>query len=322
LGRKIEQDYVSQALQVALAIKRPVKLTWMREEDFAHDQYRPMALIQLKAGLDASKNIVAWSYRTVSQSILAQRGWLPPGTVDSQAVEGAVKLPYGRGACVTEWVPLAAGIPVGFWRSVGSSINTFAVESMIDMLAKAAGMDPFAFRYQVLTDIRARGVLAAADQASAWRKTLPAGRAWGMALAESFGTVVCEVFEISQPAAGSLRVHRVLCVVDCGIAVNPDSVEAQMQGGIVHGLSAALWGQVTFTQGVANQTNFNKYRSLRLSEMPDVTVKILPNQNPPTGVGEPGVPPVAPALANAYARLTGVRVTTLPFFPGATMSGL
>ena len=322
LGRKIEQDYISHAIQVALVVKRPVKLTWMREEDFGHDQYRPMALVQAQAGVDANNKIVAWSYRNVSQSILGQRGWLPPGAVDSQAVEGAVKLPYSRGTYVTEWVPLPAGIPVGFWRSVGSSINSFVVESLIDMLAAQAGIDPFDFRYSLVSDARVNAVLAAADQLSSWRKSLPAGHAWGMALAESFQTVVCEVMDISQPTAGTIRVHRVACAIDCGTAVNPDSVEAQMQGGIIHGLSAALWGQVTFAKGIAGQTNFNRYRTLRLSEAPEITVSILPSQAPPTGVGEPGVPPVAPALANAYARLTGQRVTRLPFFPGATMSGL
>jgi len=322
LGRKIEQDNVSQAIQVALAVKGSVKLTWFREEDFAHDQYRPMALVRGRAGLDAQNNIVAWSYRNVSPAILGQRGWLPPGAPDSQAVEGAVALPYALGTHVVEWAPLPSGIPIGFWRSVGSSINTFAVESMIDELALQAGLDPFAFRYKVTTEAKTLAVLRAADSLSSWRKSLPAGHGWGVAVAEWFGTVVAEVVDVSQPAAGSLKVHRVACVVDCGIVINPDSVEAQMQGGIAHGLSAALWGQMTFVNGVAKQTNFNKYRSARLSEMPQITVQILRNSNPPSGIGEPAVPPIAPALANAYAKLTGVRIRTLPFFPGATMGGL
>lgn len=312
LGRKFEQDYVWQAVQVAMAVRRPVKLTWMREEDFGHDQYRPMALVRARAGLDARNNIVAWSYRNVSPSILGQRGWIAPGTLDSQASEGSTHLPYARGTGLVDWVPLPSGIPVGFWRSVGSSINAFPVESIIDMLALAAGLDPFAFRYQILTDERARRVLAEADRISSWRKTLPAGRAWGVALAESFGTVVCEVVEISQPTATSVRVHRVACAVDCGTVINPDSVEAQMEGGIIHGLNAALWGQMTFTQGVATTTNFNKAPMLRLNDAPEITVSILPSQNPPSGVGEPGVPPAAPAVANALSRLTGKRVTTLP----------
>lgn len=319
LGRKIEQDYISQAVQVAMAVKKPVKLTWFREEDFGHDNYRPSALIRAKAGIDANNRIVAWGYRNVSESILGQRG---RAGLDSQAVEGSINLPYARGTFYTEWVPLPTGIPAGFWRSVGSSINAFAVESLVDMLAVAAGQDPFEFRYGIVTDARALAVLQEADRQSAWRKSLPAGRAWGMALAHSFGTMVCEVFEISQPALGSIQVHRVTCVVDCGIAVNPGSVEAQMQGGIVHGLSATLWGQSTFTKGVANETNFRKYRMLRLGEMPDIAVTIIPSSNPPSGVGEPGVPPVAAALTNAYFRLTGQRITKLPVFPGTSMSGL
>ena len=163
-------------------------------------------------------------------------------------------------------------------------------------------------------------MLQAADTLSLWRKSLPAGRAWGMAYAESFGTRVCQVVDISNPGTSSVKVNRVACVVDCGTAINPDSIEAQMQGGILHALNATLWGQSTFTAGKSNQTNFNRYRVMRPSEMPAVTVQIIPSTAPPSGIGEPGVPPLGPALVNAYARLTGVRVRTLPMFPGATMS--
>jgi len=328
LGRKIEQDYISQAVQVALAVKKPVKLTWKREEDLGHDQYRPFALARVKARVDAGR-IKAWSYRTVSQAIAGQRGRLAAGAVDGQAVEGAVKLPYDLGTYVVEWVPLflaGGGIPIGYWRSVGCSINTFVVESTMDELAKNANnTDPFVFRanHMVNAPPRARNVLDQADQMSqTWRKSLPAGRAWGMAIGQAFGTWVCEVVEISQPALGTIKVHRVDCVVDCGVAINPDSVEAQMQGGILHALNATLWGQQTFTAGKANLLNFNKSRVMRISEMPTVTVRIIQSAEAPTGTGEPGVPPLAPALANAYARLTGKRVTSLPFFPGATMGGI
>ena len=321
LGRKIEQDYVSQAVQVAMAVKKPVKLTWRREEDFAHDQYRPFALVNVKAKL-ASGRISAWSYRNVSQAILGQRGWLPPGAVDSQASEGSTNLPYDLGTRLVEWVPLPAGIPVGFWRSVGSSINAFAVESMIDELARAAGADPFQFRYDNMTDDRARAVLWAADILSAsWRNSLPAGHAWGVAIAESFGTWVAQVVDVSQPSSGSLKVNRVACVVDCGTVINPDSVEAQMQGGIVHAMNAALWGQMTFAGGKAAQLNFDRYRMMRINDMPQITVQIIQSTNPPSGIGEPGVPPLAPALANAYARLTGIRVRSLPLFAGSSGGG-
>ena len=319
LGRKFEMDFVSQAIQVALVVKKPVKLTWRREEDLANDQYRPCAVVNVKATLDSSKKIKAWSYRNVSPSILGQRGWVGPGSVDSQAVEGSINLPYALGTYVTEWVPLPAGIPVGFWRSVGSSINAFAVECMIDELSMAAGLDPFAFRKKLVSDPRVTAVLDAADALSSWRKSLAAGHAWGMAYAESFGTRVCQVVELSKPTASSVTVNRVACVVDCGLAINPDSVEAQMQGGILHALNATLWGQSTFTAGKAGQTNFNKYRVMRMNEMPQVTVQIIASTNAPQGIGEPGVPPLAPALANAYARLTGLRARTLPLFPNATM---
>ena len=328
LGRKIEQDYISQAIQIAMAVNAPVKLTWMREEDFANDNFRPMALIQVKAGLDADKNINAWSYRTVTPSISWQRTTsvnLNNTRLDNQAVEGSVALPYARGTVITEWVPLnndVAGIPIGYWRSVGSSLNVFAVESIIDMLATAANEGPFAFRIKRVTDERTLAVLKAADSFSAWRKTLPAGHAWGMAISKAFGTIVCEVVEISQPAAGSLKIHRVACVVDCGIAVNPDSVEAQMQGGIIHGLNATLWGRSTFANGVTQQKNFNNSRMMRLNEAPIIQVKIMQNTYDPTGTGEPSVPPVAPAIANAYAKLTGKRQKSLPFFPTAIMGGL
>jgi isoquinoline 1-oxidoreductase subunit beta len=328
LGRKIEQDYIWQAIQVAMAVKKPVKLTWKREEDFGHDQYRPFAITRVRASLDAGR-IKAWWYRTVSQAITGQRGRLAAGAVDSQAVEGAVHLAYDLGTDVVEWVPLflaGGGVPVGYWRSVGASINAFVVESVMDELAKAAGnVDPFVFRanHMVNAPPRAVNLLQRADLMTAsWRKSLPAGRAWGMAIGMAFNTWVCEVVEISQPAAGTIKVHRVDCFVDCGTVINTDSVEAQMQGSILHGLNAALWGQTTFTAGKANQLNFNRNRVMRISEMPRVTVDILPSTELPTGVGEPGVPPLAPALANAYARLTGTRVRSLPFFPGATMGGI
>ncbi len=321
LGRKFELDFVSQAIQVALVVKKPVKLTWKREEDMAHDQYRPCAVVNVKATLDTGKKIKAWAYRNASQAILGQRGWLPPGAVDSQAVEGSVRLPYALGTFAVEWAPLTAGIPVGFWRSVGSSINAFAVECMMDELSMAAGMDPFAFRYSHLTDARSEAVIRAADALSAWRKSLPAGHAWGMAFAESFGTRVCQVVELSKPTTGAVTVNRVACVIDCGTVINPDSVEAQMQGGILHALNATLWGQTTFAAGKAAQTNFNRFRVMRIGEMPQVTVQIIKSTEPPAGVGEPGVPPLAPALANAYARLTGVRARTLPLFPYSSMGG-
>lgn len=326
LGRKIEQDYISQAVQTAIALYQKtgsgvVKLMWPREEDFANDQFRPMALVRVRAGIN--NGAFAMTYRTVTPSIRIQRG----GTLtaaDSNAVEGAVASLYGFAGRRVEHVVHPAAIPVGYWRSVGNSINTFALESAIDELATALGKDPLTFRQELLTAnaanpkaARALAVVNAAAALASWRTSLPAGHAWGMAFVECFGTLVCQIAEISQPVAGSIRVHRVACAVDCGLAVNPGSVEAQIQGAIVHGLSAALWGQMTFVNGQPTVRNFNAYRMLVGREMPHVDVTIVNSGAPIGGIGEPGVPAIAPAVANAYFRLTGIRVRNLPFFPNA-----
>ncbi len=315
LGRKSEQDFIAAAVQVAMKIRKPVMLMYPREEDFGHDRYRPMALVNVKASLDGAA-VTAWKYRTASTSILGQLGFSASGQLDSQAVEGATSLPYSLGIRQTEWVANPAGIPVGFWRSVGNSINAFAVECAIDELAAAAGIDPFDFRRGLLADdARATAVLEAADKLSAWRTSLASGHGWGVAYAESFGSLVCQVAEVSEVTDTSMRVNRVACVVDCGRAINPAAVEMQMQGGIAHGLSATLWGEMKFTNGAAAVTNFNNHRVLRLDEMPQVDVEIVTSGESLGGIGEPGVPPVAPAIANAYFSATGRRIRILPIFP-------
>lgn len=327
LGRKIEQDYIAQAIGVAKAVGKPVKLMWSREEDMANDQYRPMALVNIKVGLDAAGNITGWWNRIVSPSILGQRGWIPPTANDGQATEGATSLPYGFGSRWIEYVRHPSPVPVGFWRSVGNSINCFAVESALDEAALATGVDPLVLRQRLLAKSqdplapRSLAVLNAAAALGGWSAPLAAGHARGLALTSSFGSIVAEVAEISQPVAGSITVHKVACVIDCGTAINPDSVEAQMQSGIFHGLSAALWGQVTFTGGQASARNFSNYRVLIMKEAPLISTQIIQSGAPLGGVGEPGVPPIAPAIVNAYARLTGKRVRTLPLFPGAGMGG-
>lgn len=328
LGRKSEVDFVSQAIQVGMAVKRPVKLTWPREDDFTRDQYRPMAVVRARAGLDAGGNITGWAYRNVSPSILGQRGATLGPRGDSQGYESSQGLPYDIGARVTEWVSHPSPIPVGFWRSVGASINTFAVESMIDELAAAAGQDPYQFRRAKLTDPRWVAVLDAAATAGNWSSPLPAGRARGIAIGPAFNSIVAEVVEISSVTSTSIRINRVAVAIDCYIGVNPGAIEAQLTGGVVHGLNAALYGKQTFANGAAQSKNFNRSRMIRLNEMPQVNVVIMPNPAaasrtvPIGGVGELGVPTLAPALANAHARLTGTRVRTLPFFPAATMGGL
>jgi isoquinoline 1-oxidoreductase beta subunit len=321
LGRKFEQDYIAQAIKVAMAVNAPVKLTWTREEDFGNDQYRPMALVKVQAGLDRNGRVKGWIYRNVSPSITAQRN---PGFagIDGQATEGSIELDYAFAAQRVEYCPHPAAVPVGYWRSVGHSINCFAVESAIDELAAAAGIDPLIFRRRLLANNpRSLAVLNAAADLGNWSTRPAAGHEYGIAFSEAFGSLVAQVVEISAPTATSIRVHKVACAVDCGFAVNPGAVEAQIQGGIVHGLSAAMWGRMIFTKGSASPRNFNRSRVTRMREMPKVTVRIINSGEALGGIGEPGVPPIAPAIANAYARLTGTRLRTLPFFPDQSFMG-
>lgn len=328
LGRKAEADFVSQAIQVAMAVQKPVMLMWPREQDFTRDQYRPMAKVHVTAGLDASTNITGWSYRNVSPSILGQRGAVLGPKGDSQGIEAANALPYNFGSRLTEWVSHPSPIPVGFWRSVGASINTFAVECMIDELAAAAGMDGYNFRRAKLTDPRWIRVLDEAAKLGNWTSPVPAGRARGIAIGTAFNSIVAEVVEISAATATSVKINRVSCAIDCYMAVNPGGIQAQLQGGIVHAVNAALYGQQTFVNGAAQAANFNKSRMIRLQEMPQIDTFIVPNPGAVDralnigGAGELGVPTFAPALSNAYFKLTGVRLRSLPLFPGATMGGL
>ena len=325
LGRKAEIDFVSQAIQVAMALGRPVKLMWPREEDFTHDQYRPMALVRARAGLDAAGHVAGWTYRNVSPSILAQRGVVLGATGDSQGYEASQALPYDFGARLTEYVTHPSPIPVGFWRSVGASINTFAVESMIDELASAAGQDPFEFRRARLTNPRWIAVLEAAANAAGWSSPPARGAARGIAIGTAFNSIVAQVVEIKKSGRSGFKVKKVTVAIDCYVAVNPGSVEAQIIGGVVHAMNATLYGRQTFANGAAQVKNFNNSRMIRIGEMPSVKVVIMPAPAAIDraaligGVGELGVPTFAPALANAHARLFGQRVRTLPFFPSAKM---
>ena len=323
LGRKIEQDYISQCLQIAKAVGKPVKLTWSRKQDFQNDKYRPSAMIRVQAATDTNKAMSALLYRNVSPSINIQRNTKPGNNPeDTGAVAGAVGMPYAIPNRRIEFVPLPTDIPLGYWRSVGESYNTFAVESAIDELARAAGVDPMAFRKAHLAgDPRSLGVLQAVDTLSGWSKgPPPAGTGRGVAFLKGFGSYIAMVAHVTGATSTQMRVSKVFCAVDCGVAINPDSIEAQVQGGIVHGITATFWGQVTFANGKPNVVNFSNNRVLRMGEMPAISVAIVPSTEAPGGVGETGVPCVAPALANAYAALTSQRLRTLPFYPGATMS--
>ncbi|MCV2365785.1 molybdopterin-dependent oxidoreductase [Paucibacter sp. DJ1R-11] len=323
LGRKAELDFISQAVQVGMALNKPVKLMWPREEDFTHDQYRPMALVRVRAGLDSRNLPTAWSYRNVSPSILGQRGANLGQTGDSQGYEASQGLPYNFSARLTEWVSHTAPVPVGFWRSVGASINTFAVESMIDELALAAKQDPYQFRRAQLTDPRWIAVLEAAANAAGWSAGAASGRALGIAIGTAFNSIVSQVVEVSN-VGGLPHVTRVWVAIDCGVAVNPGSIEAQLIGGVVHALNASFYGRQTFSNGAAQVKNFNNSRMIRLREMPQVKVIIMPSppssrSTPLGGVGELGVPTFAPALLNAWFRLSGQRLRSLPLQPNATM---
>jgi len=318
-GRKIEQDYVAQAVKVAQAIGKPVQLMWPREEDFGHDQYRPMGLVRVRLGLDPSGAVTSYASRIVAPSPMFQRGWI--GATGNDNVEGATELPYALGDRLVEYVRHPAGVPVGFWRSVGNSINCFAVESALDEAAIASGQEPLAFRRRLLAaSPRQLAVLDAAAAQIGWSAAPPSGVARGIALSCGFGSIAAIAVEVSQPAAGSLEVQRAACAVDCGIAVNPGQIQAQMEGGIIQGITSALWGQTTFSSGKASTRNFSNNRMLLMRETPSISVQILSSGiDVLGGVGEVAVPPVAPAIANAYAALTGKRIRTLPFFPNAKM---
>lgn len=318
-GRKIEQDYVVQALTMAISYGKPVKLIWSRSQDFRNDKYRPSAAIRVRMGVNSSGPITGMQYRNVSPSINIQRNSTPGNNPeDTGAVAGATSLPYAITNRIVEFVPNPTDIPLGYWRSVGESYNTFAVESAIDELAVAARKDPLAFRKSLLAnDSRALGVMSAVETMSSWATKPPSGSARGVAFLKGFGSYVALVVQISGKAP--LRVTKAFCAIDCGVAVNPDAIEAQMQGGIAHGISATLWNQMQFVNGVPQVSNFDRYRVTKMADMPAVTVRVISSDANPGGVGEAGVPCVAPAIANAYAKLTGTRVRNLPFYPGSTM---
>ena len=314
-GRRAEQDFITEAVEISKARGAPVLVTWSREDDMQHDFYRPAAYTTITAGLDADGWPVAWKSRVVSPSIMSR---FFPGSVknglDNSSVEGIVEMKYGIPNFLCEYVLTETGVPVGFWRSVGNSQNGYIVESFVDDLAKAGGKDPFEFRRKLLANApRHRGVLELAAEKAGWGKPLPVGRTRGIAVVESFGSFVAEVAEVSvSRSSGEVRVHRVVCAVDCGRHVNPDTVAAQMEGGIVYGLAAALKGQITINKGRVVQSNFHDYELLRVNEMPQVEVHILPSNEAPGGAGEPGTPPIAPAVCNAIFAATGKPIRRLP----------
>jgi len=317
-GRRAVADchYVQEAVQVSKAVKSAVKVVWTREDDIRGGYYRPAAYHSISAGLGADGNPIAWQHRVVCQSFIIGspfEAFIVKNGVDDTAVEGAADLPYDVANLQVEWKQAPGGVPTLWWRSVGHSHNAFVVESFIDELAHAAGKDPYEYRRSLLgKNTRHLGVLNLAAEKAGWGKALPSGRRRGIAVHDSFGSYIAHVAEVSVSKKGEVKVHRVVCAIDCGPVVNPETIRAQMEGAAVFGLTAALYGQITFENGRVQQRNFHDYPMLRMNEMPVVEVHIVPSNDKMGGVGEPGVPPMAPAVCNAIFAATGKRIRRLP----------
>jgi isoquinoline 1-oxidoreductase subunit beta len=324
-GRRFEQDFVEEAVSIAKAVGRPVKVVWTREEDLRYDFYRPANYTKIEGGLDESGNVIAWYHKIACPSIFARvfPGMMKNG-IDNAAVEGVENMEYEITNVAAEYVRADLPVPVGFWRSVGSSHNAFTVESFVDELAAAAKKDPLELRLQLLKNHpRAKRVLETAAAKAGWGKKPKQGQALGIAYHLSFGSYVAEVAEVSvEKASGRITVHKVTCAVDCGSVINPDTVRAQMESGIIMGLSAALKEKVEFADGGVRSANFGDYDILRMSETPEIEVHIVTSKDALGGVGEPGVPPAAPAVANAVFSATGARLRTLPMTPEAVKAAM
>jgi len=312
-----QSDFIAEAVQVAKAAGVPVKTVWSREDDVKGGYYRPMFLHKARVGLGADGMPVAWEHELVGQSIVKGtpfEGALMKNGIDATSVEGVADSAYLKnvahhrvGLHTTE-----LGVPILWWRSVGHSHSAFAMESLIDELAHAAGKDPLEYRRALLKGHpRHLAALNLAAEKAGWGTELPKGRFRGLAVHESFGSYVAQVAEVSVDN-GAVKVHRVVCAIDCGLAVNPESLTAQMESAIAFGLGAALQSEITFKEGRVQQSNFNDYQVLRMNQMPHVEVHIVPSTEKMGGAGEPGVPPIAPAVANAVFAATGKRIRTLP----------
>ncbi len=315
-GRRLEFDYATQAVRIAKHVHGPVKVIWTREEDVQHDVYRPYYYDRLAAGVDARGQPIAWTHRLVGPSIMAR--WAPPAFkdgIDPDAVDGAAQLLYDIPAIRVEYVRHEEpALNTGFWRGVGVTHNMFVIESFIDELAAAAKQDPVAYRRELLGKApRARAVLDVAAQAAGWGQPLPAGRGRGVSLLYSgWGSYLAQVAEVEVSSSGEIRVRRIVCAVDCGTVVNPDTVKAQIEGGIIFGIGGALYGEATLKNGRVEQSNFHDVRVLRINEVPAIEVHLVRNGEAPGGIGEPGTAVTAPAVANAVFAATGKRIRKLP----------
>jgi isoquinoline 1-oxidoreductase subunit beta len=317
-------DYIVEAVSIAKAYGAdgtPIKLQWTREDDIHGGLYRPMYFHKLEAGLNAEGQLTGWRHGIVGQSIVAGTpfsGLIKDG-IDGTSVEGAANLPYAIPNIAVDLSTTTTGVPVLWWRVVGSSHTAYAVEAFMDEVAHAAGQDGFTFRRKLLDQHpRMKAVLELAAAKADWNTPLPPGKGRGIAVAEAFKTFVAQVAEVSVGKDGQVKVDRVVCAVDCGTPINPDIIAAQMEGGIGFGLGAVLYGAITLKDGRVEQDNFNGYRVLRINEMPKVEVHIVPSAEAPTGVGEPGVAPLGPAVANAIFAVTGKRSYVLPLSKAGT----
>jgi len=315
-GRRGEADFVSEAVETSKAVGAPVKVVWSREDDMQHDFYRPISYARMSGAVDATGKATVFTQHLVQQSLMKRLGSLPPPGVDFISLEGAANLPYDLPNIKVEYTEQDPGIPFGFWRSVGASFQGFAVEAFIDELATTAGKDPYEFRRDLLGKApRHLAALNLAAEKSGWGKPLPQGRARGIAVMECFGSILSQVTEVSVDAKGAVKVHRVVCSVDTGWVINPDTIVQQMEGGIIYGLTAALKGEITIQNGRVTQRHFNDYQMIRHPEMPRIEVHIVPSTAEPGGIGEPSTALAAGSLVNAIYAATGKRVYRLPIKP-------
>ena len=311
-GRRLELDFIVQAAQISKAVNKPVKLLWTREDDMTHDFYRPAGVNQLKAGLDASGKPVAMHFKVASQSVTQRAFGLPKDTMDPFMAEAAVT-GYNIANTQHDLVIHDTGIRVGYWRAVSHNMNAFANESFMDEMAKAAGKDPYEYRISLLAGKpRFANVLKLAADKAGWGKPLAKGRALGIALMEGYDTYMAQVAEVSLNDSGEVQVHRVTVAADLGHMVNPDTVEAQIQSSIIFGMGAALKHQITMTNGRVQETNYHNFQPVRMNEAPKIDIVLVKSTEKPGGIGEPATAVVAPAIANAVAKLTGKRVRRLP----------
>ena len=321
-GRRGEGDFVADAVETSKAIGKPVKVVWSREDDMQHDYYRPVSYARMWGAVDSSGKPTVFMQRIVQQSLMKRIGALPPNGVDFISVDGSANLPYAIPNVRVEYIEHDPGIPFGFWRSVGASFQGFVVEAFIDELAAAAKKDPFEFRRDLLgKSPRHKAVLELAAEKAGWSKPAPAGRGRGIAVMDAFGSVLAQVTEVSVDTRGNVRVHKIVCTVDTGWVINPDTIKAQMEGGIVYGLTAALKGEITIDNGRVVQKHFGDYPVMRHNEMPEIEVYIVPSTETPGGIGEPSTALAAGSLVNAIAAATGKRIYKLPIKPDMLRGG-